>query len=105
MPRPARWKRKPSDEKVAVLDVSASGLSVVAPTVDELPVRSVVPIRHGRHATRTVVRRVEPTDDPAITRYGLQFLDDPSPDLIDDLLSYAGAEPRQALEDTWRRSR
>ena len=103
VPRSTRWKRRQVDEVVEVVDVSPSGIAVVASTVPDLPVRSVVPIRFDRYATRAIVRRIEPTDSPERSRYGLQFLD-PAPDLIDALRSFSGAVPREQLEALWRRS-
>jgi hypothetical protein len=103
VPRPTRWKRKQVTETVEVVDVSPSGMAVVAPTVADLPVRSVVPVDFDRFTTRVAIRRVEPTAIPGESRYGLQFLD-PSPDLIEALLGFGGAAPRETLEAVWRRA-
>jgi hypothetical protein len=103
VPRRTRWSRKQVDETVEVVDVSPSGMAVVAHTVPDLPVRSVVPVRFDRFATRAVIRRIEPADGAQRSRYGLQFLD-PSPDHIEALLGFGGAPPRETLEAVWRRA-
>ena len=86
-----------------MVNVSASGASVVAPIAPELVRHQLVGLECDGRRFLGSIQRVVPAERPGVAYYGIQFVD-PAADVIELLLSHAGVAPRAVLEDYWRRA-
>lgn len=59
-------------------------------------------VAHG-HAGEIAIRRITPTDDPEVTRYGVELLR-PTRQLVEELLAHSEIAARSELEDNWNRA-
>ena len=90
-------------EEVIVDDVSAAGIGIVAPTVPSFQRGTRVHINCYGEDGNVVIRRVSPTDDPTLTRYGVELVM-PSRELVEVLLAKSEVAARSELEEQWNRS-
>lgn len=90
-------------ESVQVVNVSAAGIGLIAPTVPGLNRGAVVPIAYGRYVGLIQIKRVTATDDPAVSYYGAELLN-PERDLSDALLGHIPEAHGVSLEDIWNHS-
>jgi len=101
--RKARFRMKEISESVQVVSVSVAGIGLIAPTAPGLAAGSIVPIFYDRFAGLILIRRITPTDDPAISYYGAELVN-PGRDLSEALLGHVPEAHGVSLEDVWNRS-
>jgi hypothetical protein len=98
----ARWWRKQLvEEPVETLDVSTTGIGLLAKTVPTLRIGQVVELRTERNQARGQVRRIVPSDDASTSLYGLEFVES-APEFVEELFAHAGAPTDPRLEVYWR---
>jgi hypothetical protein len=101
--RRGRWRRHLTEERVETLDVSTTGIGLVARTVPALKVGQEVELRADDQQARAQIRRIVDADVPGSTFYGLGFIEPPS-EFVEVLLAHAGAPLDGRLELYWRHS-
>ena len=104
VPRRSRWRTRVVEEIVDIANVSASGAAIVAPTAADLRCDQVLELDCDGLAASARIRRIVPGSDPGLSYYGVQFVD-PSPEVVDLLLSRAGLPRAEDLETYWNRAR
>ncbi len=83
------------------LDVSTSGLGLVARTAPALRVGSVVVLHTADHEARAQVRRIVAAPTAGNSFYGLEFTD-ADRGFTEELFAHAGAPMDSRLELYWR---
>lgn len=83
-----------------MLNVSTTGAALVGRTVPAFEPGTTVIIDCGNSLLRAAIARIVPGKEADTSYYGLQFVD-PSPDVLEDLLSHANVAPRELLEQYW----
>jgi hypothetical protein len=104
VPRRTRWRTRVVEEVVDVANVSATGAAIVAPTAADLRRDQVLELDCEGLAASARIRRIVPGSRPGVSYYGVQFVD-PSPEVVDLLLSRAGLPRAEDLEAQWNRAR
>ena len=96
-------RMKPDPQEGVIIDISVTGAGVLAPASDELRPGSRVRISFDSHEGTVSVRRIAPTSDPAVSRYGVTFEEGHGP-LIDAVNRYlAGGRP-DTLDRFWNQA-
>ena len=101
--RKARFRLKEVTEPVLVVNVSVAGVGLIAPTVPGLERGHIVPISYDTYRGNIQIRRMAPTDDPALTYYGAELIH-PERGLSDALLGHIPESHGVSLEDLWNRA-
>jgi hypothetical protein len=104
VPRRKRFGRvQLVDEVVDVANVSPTGAAIVGPTVPELRAEHILPLECGGLSVVSRIKRIVVSSDPAVSFYGVQFID-PNPNAIELLLSQVEIPSRDQLEEIWNRA-
>jgi hypothetical protein len=99
--RRRRWRKQMTEEQVETLDVSTTGIGLMAKTVPALRVGQVVELRTEANHARAQIRRMVRSDVPETTLYGLEFVEAPH-EFVEELLAHAGAPADARIELYWR---
>ena len=96
-----RWRKRIIEEPVETLDVSTTGIGLLAKTVPALRVGEIVERRTELHQTKGQIRRMMRSEVAGSTLYGLEFIES-APEFIEEFFAHAGAPIDTRLEVFWR---
>ena len=96
-------RMKPDPQEGLIVDLSVTGAGVLAPTADDLRPGMRVKVSFRGEDGSVIVRRVSPTTDPAVTRYGVSFQDFDQR-LLNAVNAVLAESRPDSLDDFWKQA-
>lgn len=87
LPRAGRFRPKPTVESTTTTDWSLTGLGFTGPQRDDIHTPCPILLTVGPVTGQAMIVVIRPTDEPGVSRYGVEFNDPGLEDVARDLIS------------------